>query len=143
MASRPTPDRPTHVLIVDDNEGNRRVASAICAIVGLSCEDVSSARGAIEAAETGRFDLVLMDICMPGMDGVDAALAIRALGITAERLPIIAVTANADPDDCERYLAAGMCDVVSKPIQLPVLCRAIAQALAPGGEALQLRTALA
>ena len=109
-----------HVLIVDDNESNQRVASAVCGILGLTSECVFGARHAIEAAATGRFDLVLMDICMPEMDGVDAALGIRALG---------AVTANAETRDRARYLEAGMCDVVSKPIQLAVLCAAMQRAL--------------
>ena len=120
--------RPVHILIVDDNELNQRVASSICEVLGFTCENVSSGKQAIDAAASERFDLVLMDICMPEMDGVEAALAIHALHPSLAKLPIIAVTANAEPKDCVRYVAAGMFAVVPKPISLTILCAAIERA---------------
>jgi CheY-like chemotaxis protein len=64
-----------------------------------------------------KFDLVLMDIKMPRMDGVQATQAIRALDGPLGAIPIVALTANADPDDAKKYLACGMAAVVEKPIK--------------------------
>ena len=79
----------------------------------------------VQAADELRPDLVLMDIKMPVMDGVAAARAIRALDHPASRLPILALTANADPRDEADYLAAGMDGVAQKPIQPDALLNAI------------------
>jgi CheY-like chemotaxis protein len=72
---------------------------------------------AVEMATIGRYDLILMDIKMPRMDGVAATRAIRALAGPAGIVPIVALTANADPSDVRGYIAAGMNDVVEKPIK--------------------------
>lgn len=77
------------------------------------------------------FDLVLMDVKMPVMDGVEATRAIRASGGAQALIPIVALTANADPRDEIEYLAAGMNGVVQKPIQPDVLLAAIRRALTP------------
>lgn len=82
--------------------------------------------------QTGHFDLVLMDIKMPVMDGVEATRAIRALSGPAAGVPILALTANADPRDAADYMAAGMDGVARKPIQPDVLLDAIRRVL--GGE---------
>ncbi len=133
-------EHQVRILIVDDNETNRLVATAICDVLGFASESVPSARLAIDAAASGRFDLALMDICMPGMDGVEATLGIRALESRASTLPVIAVTSNAEPHDVARYLAAGMCAVVAKPIQLGDLCQAMDQALSEGQRWLDMET---
>ncbi len=122
--------RPAHILIVDDNEMNQRVAFSICGILGFTFEGVFNGQAAVNAAASDRFDLVLMDICMPGMDGVEAARRIHAHRSFLPALPIIAVTANAEPCDRARYAAAGMVAVVPKPIRVPELCNAIDRALA-------------
>ncbi|HAJ02848.1 MAG TPA: response regulator receiver protein, partial [Brevundimonas sp.] len=75
------------------------------------------------------FDLVLMDIKMPVMDGVEATRAIRQLGEGKGSVPVLALTANADDADARTYLAAGMNAVVSKPIQPDVLLDAIRRAM--------------
>ncbi len=124
------PLRPAHILIVDDNETNLRVASLICEMQGFTHQNVSSGKAAVQAASSDRFDLVLMDICMPEMDGVEAARQIHALHPGLPALPIIAVTANADLSDHARYVAAGMVAVVPKPINLLGLCDAMGRALA-------------
>ncbi len=118
-----------HVLVVDDNATNRMVAEALCEMFGCTSEAVEDGVDAVEYAATGRFDVALMDIKMPRMDGVEATLAIRALPGAARDLPIIALTANADPDDVKRYLSIGMCDVVDKPIKSDILRNAIRAAL--------------
>ena len=106
-----------HILIVDDNATNRVVAQALCEMFGCSCETAEDGVEALEAVENRAFDLILMDIKMPRMDGVQATRAIRALDGPQRHVPIIALTANADPADAAGYLAAGMIAVVEKPIK--------------------------
>ena len=81
-------------------------------------------------ARTSTYDLVLMDMQMPEMDGEAAARAIRALGGAVSRVPIIALTANAMEDQREIYLSAGLDDHVAKPIDTRALATAIARAVA-------------
>ncbi len=106
-----------HVLIVDDNATNRVVAQALCEMFGCSCETAEDGLEALEALQERPFDLILMDIKMPRMDGVQATQAIRALDGPQRHVPIIALTANADPVDVAGYIAAGMVAVVEKPIK--------------------------
>ena len=124
-----TQERAAHVLIVDDNATNRMVAETLCEMFDCTAETAVDGVEAVELARTGRFDLILMDIRMPRMDGVAATQAIRALPAPACHTPIIALTANADPEDAARYLAAGMISVVEKPMKPENLLRALQQAL--------------
>jgi CheY-like chemotaxis protein len=96
---------------------------------GCSFEAVENGAEAVEAVRGGAFDLVLMDIKMPVMDGVQATRAIRALGDGKGSIPVLALTANADDHDARDYLVAGMDAVVSKPIQPDVLLDAIRRAM--------------
>jgi CheY-like chemotaxis protein len=136
-AEEPAPaidDRQTssaaHVLVVDDNATNRMVAEALCEMFDCTSETAEDGVEAVEAARTGRFDLILMDIKMPRMDGIAAARAIRSLEGPEAMTPIVALTANVDPEDARSYLAAGMCCVVEKPIKPDRLLQAINVALA-------------
>jgi signal transduction histidine kinase/CheY-like chemotaxis protein len=106
-----------HILIVDDNATNRVVAQALCEMFGCTSETAEDGVEAVEAVQERRFDLILMDIKMPRMDGVQATEAIRALTGPARDIPIVALTANADPDDAKKYLTIGMAAVVEKPIK--------------------------
>jgi len=106
-----------HVLIVDDNATNRVVAQALCEMFGCTSETAEDGMEALDAVKSRAFDLILMDIKMPRMDGVQATQAIRKLKGPAGQTPIIALTANADPDDAKTYLAIGMAAVVEKPIK--------------------------
>jgi CheY-like chemotaxis protein len=126
--------RAAHVLVVDDNATNRMVAEALCEMFDCTSECVEDGVEALEAARTGRFDLILMDIRMPRMDGVEATRAIRALPGAPGAVPIIALTANADAEDAKGYIASGMHSVVEKPIKPERLLAAINAALpdAPG-----------
>lgn len=119
-----------HILVVDDNATNRMVAEALCEMFECTSECAVDGVEAVEIAKSGRFDLILMDIKMPRMDGVAATRAIRGLPGLAGAAPIIALTANADPEDARSYLASGMCDVVEKPIKPERLLAAINAALA-------------
>jgi CheY-like chemotaxis protein len=121
--------RAAHVLVVDDNATNRMVAEALCEMFDCTSECVEDGVEALEAARTGRFDLILMDIRMPRMDGVEATRAIRGLPGPAGAVPIIALTANADHEDAKSYVACGMHSVVEKPIKPERLLQAINAAL--------------
>ena len=130
-AARPVSGAP-HVLVVDDNATNRMVAEALCEMFECTSETAEDGVEAVEAARSGRFDLILMDIKMPRMDGIAATRAIRDLEGAAGRAPIVALTANVDPEDARSYLAAGMCCVVEKPIKPDRLLQAINIALSAG-----------
>jgi two-component system, sensor histidine kinase len=119
---------PLHLLIVDDNATNRLVAGAFCEMFGCTFETAEDGVEAVEAAATRPFDLILMDIKMPRMDGVAATRAIRALPGAEAGTPIIALTANADPDDVRSYRAAGMVDVIEKPIKADRLAAVLSAA---------------
>ncbi|MNU40665.1 response regulator [Brevundimonas sp. CEF1] len=119
-----------HVLIADDNATNRVVAQALCEMFGCTSETVEDGQEALEAVQARPFDLILMDIKMPRLDGVQATQAIRALPGDSRNIPIVALTANADPDDAKHYLAVGMAAVVEKPIKPERLRMAMNAALA-------------
>ncbi|MGH7012034.1 MAG: response regulator [Caulobacteraceae bacterium] len=121
--------RGAHVLIVDDNATNRIVVEALCGMFDCSSESVADGIEAVEAARAGRFDVILMDIKMPRMDGLAATREIRRLPGPEARTPIIALTANADLEDARDYLAAGMQAVVEKPIKPDRLLEALDLAL--------------
>ena len=105
----------TRVLVVEDNDINREVAQAVLEDVGLVVEMAEDGLQGVEMADTGRYRLVLMDMQMPRMDGLDASREIRKRW-SRERLPIIAMTANAFSEDKARCYEAGMNDFVSKPV---------------------------
>ena len=119
-----------HVLIADDNATNRVVAQALCEMFGCTSETVEDGQEALEAVQVRSFDLILMDIKMPRLDGVQATQAIRALTDDSRNIPIVALTANADPEDARHYLAVGMAAVVEKPIKPERLRMAMNAALA-------------
>ena len=121
----------THVLIVDDNATNRMVAAALCEMFGCTTETADDGVDAVEAARSTRFDLILMDIRMPRMDGVEATRAIRRLPGSLGRTPIVALTANGDPEAARLYLAAGMDGVVEKPIKPERLLETLQAVLEP------------
>ncbi|WP_293458586.1 response regulator [Phenylobacterium sp.] len=129
------PGRAAHILVVDDNATNRMVAQSLVEMFDCTSEAAEDGEEAVEAVRTGRFDLILMDIKMPRMDGVAATRAIRGLPGRVGETPIIALTANADPDDAEAYLAAGMNGVVEKPMKPEQLLAALQQALEESGSA--------
>jgi signal transduction histidine kinase/ActR/RegA family two-component response regulator len=118
-----------HVLVADDNATNRLVAETLCAMFGYTSHSVCDGVEAVDAARSGAFDLILMDIKMPLMDGLEAARRIRALRGPASQTPMLALTANADPWDAAEYLDAGMDAVVEKPIKPAALMSAILAAL--------------
>ena len=121
------------ILLVEDNATNRLVARTMLIQLGADVEEAVDGVAAVNAARRGGHDLILMDVQMPNMDGVDATRAIRALGGPAARTPIIGLTANVMVHQRAQYLAAGMNGVVAKPISPSALIAEIAAQLA-GGE---------
>jgi len=118
-----------HVLIVDDHPACRAICTAFCELFDFSSETVTDGTEAIDAVTHQRFDVILMDIHMPGMGGIEAAQAIRALNGPAARTPIIAVSTATDPEAEAHYLAHGLYAVVGKPITASRLFVAMNQAL--------------
>lgn len=126
------------ILLVEDMEINRKLACAVLAAAGHEVDAVGDGAEAILAVQATRYDVVLMDIQMPGMDGVSATQAIRALDHPARSVPIVAMTANVLPAQIATFRAAGMNDHVGKPFKrvdlLAVVARtAVRPAPAPGG----------
>lgn len=127
------PQRPLSVLLVEDNQTNQLVISAMLARAGHKVSTAVNGMEAVEAVRAGGFDVVLMDVEMPVMDGTAAAGAIRAMDGPAARLPIVALTAHAMPGDRERYIGLGMSDYLAKPIDPKALAAVLARAAGPGG----------
>ncbi len=108
---------PLRVLVAEDNEVNRLYMDALLGGLGHQVVFATDGESVVEAAARGRFDLVLMDLHMPGQDGFDATRAIRSLpdGLAAA-VPVVALTADAFPETRQRCLAAGMDDFLTKPV---------------------------
>lgn len=104
------------VLIAEDNAMNLLLVQKMVEKIDAQVEVATNGKEAIDAVRAGDFDVVLMDVQMPEMDGIEATKYIREHVEKARNLPIIAVTANAMDGDREKYFAAGMNGYVSKPI---------------------------
>jgi CheY-like chemotaxis protein len=113
--------------VVEDNPTNRLIATKLLENLGAAVETAVDGAG-VEAAARGGFDLILMDIQMPGIDGLEAARRIRALGGPPAETPIIALTANVLAHQRRSYLDAGMDGVVGKPIAPSALLAEIGRA---------------
>ncbi len=117
---------PRRVLLAEDNAINQKVAVGILSRRGHQVTVVGTGREAVKALTDHEFDLVLMDVQMPEMDGFEATAAIRALPSgTARSVRIVAMTAHAMQGDRERCLAAGMDDYLAKPLDTKVLIRVV------------------
>jgi PAS domain S-box-containing protein len=108
------------VLVVDDDETNRQVARMLLEGAGFTVDEAEDGRRAVELATAGSYDLILMDMQMPVLDGVGATEELRRHPASRE-VPIIAITANAFIDDREACLAAGMDDFLTKPFEPQML----------------------
>jgi PAS domain S-box-containing protein len=116
------------VLLVEDNATNRMIASRMLEAMGAHVEIAEDGASGVAAAQRG-FDLILMDIQMPGMDGIEATRRIRAQDGEIGRTPILAMTANAMAHQQAGYLAAGMNGAIAKPLSPAALIQTIALAL--------------
>ncbi|MFY7782367.1 MAG: response regulator, partial [Tagaea sp.] len=117
------------VLLAEDNETNRVVALAMLETVGIRADVAANGIEAVAAVRARAYDIVLMDVHMPEMDGLAAARAIRALPGRAGGVPIVALTANAFQSHAEECRAAGMNDFLSKPYRKSALLDIIARQL--------------
>jgi PAS domain S-box-containing protein len=130
--SNPVEDEPVvcagRVLVADDNAINRKLVKKMLSGLGYESRLVTNGRECVEVIQNeGAFDAILMDIQMPEMDGLAATKAIRGLG---SEIPVIALTADAMPDDRARCMAAGMNDYLQKPLRTDALEAALARAAA-------------
>ncbi len=121
----PDLNRPLTILLAEDNEINQRVVIALLRKAGHAVFCVASGREAVEALAEHKFDLVLMDIHMPEMDGLQATRLIRSSQQPWARIPIIALTADALDESCRTHLAAGMNDTLAKPIDRDKLLKTL------------------
>ena len=115
------------ILVAEDNHATQRILKALLEGAGHVVRIVNNGRDAVAAIATDGFDVVIMDVMMPEMDGPAAARRIRELGGHAGGVPIIGLTANALAGDRDRYIAAGMTDCLTKPIDIPALFTALAR----------------
>jgi PAS domain S-box-containing protein len=122
------------ILLVEDNPTNRVMARTMLQRLGAVVEDAEDGLLGLEAARRGAHDLILMDVQMPHMDGVEATRAIRALSGAAAQTPIIGLTANVMVHQRVAYLAAGMNGVIAKPISPGALLTEIARVIAEADE---------
>ena len=119
--------RPSHILLVEDNEINRVVAREMLNVAGHKVTEAPNGQVAVDLAAVSSFDLILMDISMPVMDGRAATRAIRAGHGVCAKTPIIALTASAMADEQEAFLADGMNNILTKPLSQESLNRVLAK----------------
>ena len=121
------------LLLAEDSEASQLAAAAILRKAGYTVDLARDGAEAVTAAGAGRYDAILMDVRMPGLDGLGATARIRALPGEAGRVPILALTASALPGDAARCLAAGMDAHLAKPVDRARLLTAVAALLAGRG----------
>ena len=124
--------RRWHALLADDNVINREVGVAMLEGMGLRVDTACDGDVAVQMAKNGHYDLVLMDMQMPQLDGLAAARLLRALP-TGAQMPVIAMTASAFEQDRIDCLAAGMCDLIAKPVDIKCLAAALTRWLPQRG----------
>ena len=130
-------ERPIRVLVADDHPTNRQVVELILDEIGAELVCVEDGQQAVEAFRRSGFDIVLMDLTMPVMDGLEATRRIREFERQAglERTPVIMLTASVLPEHIDASLAAGADHHVSKPISARALLAAVMEICGAGGEA--------
>ncbi len=131
---QPVPDTPTQpglrLLVVDDIDMNRDIASAFLCAGGHQVTLAETGEAAVAAVAAEQFDVVLMDVCMPGMDGLEATRRIRALPADRCHVPIVALTAQVFAEQIEQCRSAGMNSHLAKPFAYEALLASVAQAAA-------------
>ena len=122
---------PLHILLVEDNLINQKVAAQILGRLGYDVDIAGDGHAALAAVQQNEYDLLLMDIHMPGMDGLEATRAVRGLGVAIRQPAIVAMTAAASTEDRLACEAAGMDGFVSKPFK-PEHLLAVLVSMVPG-----------
>ena len=126
MADVTTGEKRAHILVAEDIPMNQALISAQLEKGGYSFEITSNGREAVDAVRNGTYDLILMDIQMPEVSGIEATTIIREdMGISAIELPIIALTAHALPDEIKACLECGMDECLVKPVDAQKLYKTI------------------
>ena len=120
----------TTILLVEDNEMNRDMLTRRLERRGFQVVSVETARQGIDYAEQQRPDLIIMDLSLPEMDGLEATRRLKAQPSTVD-IPVLALTAHALVDDRERALAAGCADFDTKPVDMPRLLDKMSRLLGP------------
>jgi PAS domain S-box-containing protein len=116
---------PMRILVAEDNPVNQIVTKRMLQRLGFTPDIVADGGSAVRQVQTGPYDLVLMDVQMPGVGGLEATRRIRSLSTTCSLIPIVALTASATVEDREACLAAGMNDYLSKPLGQAALLRVL------------------
>lgn len=125
LAEEPALATPIRVLLVEDNPVNQKLGRRMLDKLGCHVDQAANGSEAVLMANRFHYDLILMDVQMPEMDGYDATAAIRQNPLEGRRVPIVAMTANALKGDQEKCLQAGMDDYLSKPVSLDALRAAV------------------
>jgi CheY-like chemotaxis protein len=128
MAAR----HPLRILLAEDNVVNQKLALRILQQMGYRADLASNGIEAVESVERQTYDVILMDVQMPEMDGLEASRRITAKWSAGERPRIVAMTANAMQGDREMCIAAGMDDYLTKPIRVETLVEALNNVAARG-----------
>jgi signal transduction histidine kinase/DNA-binding response OmpR family regulator len=131
VAGAPVAANPASILLAEDIDINKELIELFLKAAGHNVESVSNGEEAVAAVQSRPYDLVLMDVQMPGMDGVTATQLIRGLDHPARKTPIIAMTANVLPQQVRAFLEAGMDDHIGKPVSRDDLLRKLGQWLSP------------
>ena len=121
-----------NVIFIEDDPMNRRVVGDMLNVAGATMTEAESGEIGLRLIDENDFDMALIDLRMPGMDGITAIERIRARGDAKAKLPIIVVTADTAIDLRERCLAAGADDVIFKPVAMDSLFDAMGRMLAKG-----------
>jgi CheY-like chemotaxis protein len=121
----PSGPRQARILLAEDNEANRLLIQALLSSRGWTCDAVVGATEAVEAVATGRYGLVLMDLHMPDIDGLEATRRIRKCEGSTAGTPVVAITADLVEGTRERCLSAGMDDFLTKPVELDTLAEVV------------------
>ena len=134
VAAADAPPRP-RVLAAEDNPLSQRVLGAMLAALDVDVDFADDGEAAVRRAQARHYDLIFMDVVLPRLDGVEAAKRIRSGEGASASAPIIAVTTDTRPNDRRRLVAAGMNDIVPKPIDGAALARAVTRWLEPDADA--------
>jgi CheY-like chemotaxis protein len=121
------------VLFVEDDPMNRRVVKDMLRVVGADMEEAPDAESGLRMIADGDYNIVLMDLRMPGMDGLTAIRHLRAASGDRALLPVIVVTADTAPDLRDQCLAAGADDVIMKPVAMGALLSAMGRMMTKNG----------
>lgn len=127
-----------NILFVEDDAMNRRVVRDMLTVAGATMDEASDAESGLQMIEERQYDIVLMDLRMPGMDGLTAIRHIRARGDDKASVPVIVVTADTALDICRDCIDQGADEVILKPVAMNKLFDAIGRLIARGNSRMML-----